>query len=75
LFVPTENFIEKATNAGSELRRYYDETHFEAYLKEMKDRNEKVSIIFKIIPNHKIQKLDQWLGIMSHFFEEYLLIF
>jgi hypothetical protein len=26
------------------------------------NHNLKVSFIYKIIPNHKIQKLDQWLG-------------
>ena len=37
-------------------------------------RNAKeVGFIYKIIPNHKIQKLDQWLGIWSHFVERTLL--
>jgi hypothetical protein len=37
--------------------------------------NTKVGFIYSNIPNHKIQKLDQWLGIWSHFFEELYLLF
>ncbi len=37
--------------------------------------NIKVSIIYNIIPNHKIQSLYQSLGVWSHFFEEVLLTF
>ena len=32
-----------------------------------------VGVIYNIIPNHKIQKLDQWLGIMEHFSKNLLL--
>jgi hypothetical protein len=32
-----------------------------------------VSFIYPLSPNHKIQKLDQWLGMWSYFFDELLL--
>jgi hypothetical protein len=70
LFVPATNFIEKSTNENSETRRYIDEDHFQAYLKKMKDDAEKVGVIYTIYPPISIQKLDQWLGIWSHFFDE-----
>jgi hypothetical protein len=35
-------------------------------------RNAKeVSFFYKLYPNHKIQKLDQWLGIWSHFLKNF----
>jgi hypothetical protein len=68
LFVPVENYYEKATNESSEARRYYDEAHFQAYLKKMKDDAEKVSFLYPISPNHKIQKLDQWLVYLKNDF-------
>lgn len=33
--------------------------------------NAEVGFIYPLYPNHKIQKLDQWLGIWSHFVEEF----
>jgi hypothetical protein len=41
----------------------------------MKDDAEKVSFIYPISPTISIQKLDQWLGIWSHFVERILLTF
>jgi hypothetical protein len=39
-------------------------------------RNAKeVSTSLHYLSNHKIQKLDQWLGLWSHFFDELLLTF
>ena len=35
------------------------------------EKNSKVSICYTIYPNHKIQKLDQWLGIIIISFKNY----
>ena len=60
--IPAKNFIERATNTGLELRRYYDEAHFQAYLKKMKKDNEKVRVLYLYPQPIPIQNLDQWLG-------------
>jgi hypothetical protein len=64
LFIPATNFIEMATNAGSEVRRYYDESHFEKYLLVMKDNAEKVSFIYHLSPTHFHPEIGSMVGDM-----------
>jgi hypothetical protein len=64
LFVPVENYYEKATNDSSEARRYYDEAHFQAYLKKMKDDTEKVSFLYTITPTHCNPEIGSMVGDM-----------
>ena len=49
MFVPANNFVERATKESSEPRRYCDDGHYQSYLKTMKENIEKVSHLS--IPN------------------------
>ena len=60
MFDPAENYIEKATNAGLAARRYLDESHFQAYLKGMKDSAEKVSHYLPPFPNALLSR--NWIN-------------
>jgi hypothetical protein len=64
LFVPAENYIVRATNESSEARRYIDEEHFRAYLKDMKDRNEKVSAFLPHLSTHFHPQIGSMVGDM-----------
>ena len=52
MVVPATNYAEKKTNEGSELRRIYDEAHFQKYLMVMKESNEKVRFFTPLSPTH-----------------------
>jgi hypothetical protein len=67
LFVPAENYIEIATNFGTEARRYLDESHFQAYLKKMKNDAEKVSFLYPLYPTHFHPEIGSMVGVMVPF--------
>jgi hypothetical protein len=70
LFIPATNFVERATNESLERRRYYDDTHFEAYLKKMKEVNH----LLPSSPTHCYPEMVSMVGVIGpHFFDELLL--
>jgi hypothetical protein len=67
LFVPAGNYIEKRTNDSSETRRYYDEAHFQAYIRKIAE----VSLFYTITPTHCNPEIRSMVGVRGqHFFDE-----